>query len=148
MCPEFKVKRPRQQGGSMLVIAIFIMVIMSVLVGGLSRLLQSSGESVVIEVLGTRAFYAAQSGMELGLVKLFPLDATPAQCSSVNPQTDSASFTFETLPGLNGCQVWLDCTSSPSSENAGVTHYRLSSTGSCDGGVIQSSRVIEMEVWQ
>lgn len=138
-----------KQRGSMLVIAIFILVVMSLLVGALSRLLQNSSEAVVVEVLGTRAFYAAQSGMELELLRLFPLDASPAQCISVDPRTDAnVSYSFLQVDGLNQCRVWVDCTESASAENASIRHYRLVSIGSCEAGEVKTSRVIEMEVWQ
>lgn len=67
---------------------------------------------------------------------------------SVYGQVVAASYSFDQVDGLNQCRVWVDYTESASAENAAVTHYRLVSTGSCDAGDIQTSRVIEMEVWQ
>lgn len=134
-----------KQQGSMLVIAVFILVVMGLLVLRLSRLLSGSSEAVAIEVLGTRAFFAAQSGMEIGLQQLFPLGAS-ADCSAVTTELSFSSDSPD-MNGLIGCSVSLSCTSSTSSENPAVTHYLLETAGQCNSGDTQTSRTLKMEVW-
>lgn len=146
MFPENLTKFARLQQGSALVIAVFIIVVMLLLVGALSKLLMTSNESVSYEVLGTRAFFAAQSGMEYGVKRLYPFGAV----NSIDSVAACSNMTPLNLPdfdssGLQACQASVYCQSATSD---GAYYFLLSSTGSCDGGEIQTSRTIEMEVWQ
>ena len=59
-----------QQQGSMLVIAIFIIVVISLLAASLSRILSSTADSVANEVYSAKAYYAADSGMEYGIYQV------------------------------------------------------------------------------
>ena len=78
----------KQQQGSALVVALFIIIVMGLLVGSMSRLLVSSSESISYEVLGTRAFFAAQSGMERSLSLLYVLDAPVLTSCPATPDID------------------------------------------------------------
>ena len=134
-----------QQRGSALVIALFIIVVMALLVGAMSKLLSASSESVSYEVLGTRAFFAAQSGMERTLSLLFALDqATVSICPAALPLV----IDFSAVTGLEQCSAALNCTAANSTTETGVTHFYLTSTGRCGTNGVSSSRTIEMEVWQ
>ncbi|OGO80612.1 MAG: hypothetical protein A2203_11945 [Chromatiales bacterium RIFOXYA1_FULL_46_5] len=136
-----------KQHGSALVVAVFIIVVMLLLVGSLSRQLLSSTESVSYEVLGTRAFLAAQSGMENGLQRLYALDA-PIQTNCASPLF-TQNFETSAVDGLRQCQVQVNCTAAVSTLDPVVTHFYLESIGTCgDAASIQSSRTIQMEVWQ
>jgi MSHA biogenesis protein MshP len=131
-----------QQAGSSLVRALFIIVLMSVLLLALGRQLISSSTSVSIEVQGNRAFNAAQSGLQLGLAQLFPLNTT-ASCAAV-----AASFSFS-QPGLQSCTATLSCSQVDNPDNPTPSRplFRLSSAGSCEAGDIRSSRVVVMEAY-
>lgn len=130
------------QSGSSLVMALFIIVLMSILLLALGRQLVSSSTSVSIEVQGNRAFNAAQSGLQLGLTQLFPLNInSPSSCVSV-----AASFSFN-QPGLQNCQAVLRCFQVNNPDLPTRPLYRLTSTGSCQAGEIKSSRVVVMEAY-
>lgn len=146
MCPE--PHSLHKQQGSMLVIALFIIVIMTLLVASLSKLLQSSSEAVSFEVLGTRAFFAAQSGMEQAVALIYPLDIQDVQDSISACSADMIAPNFGQAPGLAACDVEVNCTSQESSIEPGVYHFWLSSKGSCGQGDSKTFRTIEMEVWQ
>jgi MSHA biogenesis protein MshP len=147
MCLNQSSSFVRMQRGSALVVAVFIIIVMVLLIGSLSQQLTSSSESVSYEVLGTRAFLAAQSGMERGLQILYGLDA-------VTQTTCPASLFFQdfevsAIDGLRQCQVQVSCTAATSTLDPAITHFYLTSTGTCgDAASIQTSRTIEMEVWQ
>jgi MSHA biogenesis protein MshP len=147
MCLENRKISDKSQQGSALVIAVFIIVVMLLLVGALSKLLTSSSESVSYEVLGTRAFFAAQSGMEYGVKLLYPFGevdsvSSIAVCTAMNP----LSIPSFGSAGLESCAVLVNCEHGTS---GGTVHFVLKSTGSCgDSASIQTSRTIEMEVWQ
>lgn len=137
-----------KQQGSMLVIALFIIVVMSLLVGSMSKLLQSSSETISLEVLGTRAFFAAQTGMESAVALIYPLDIQDVNDSVAACTSPIFATTFSQAQGLLNCNVTVSCSSRESTIEAGVYHFWLSSTGSCGGGETTTLRTIEMEVWQ
>ncbi|MDF3124917.1 pilus assembly PilX N-terminal domain-containing protein [Rheinheimera sp. 1928-s] len=153
MYPDFSTFHPKKQQGSALIVAVFIIVVMTLLVAALSKLLTSSSESISYEVLGTRAFFAAQSGMEQGLAQLFPL-TTPSTYCAIPPAADRISATDVVVSlsgnGLQGCSFTLSCDAGRASPDAAETiYYQLTSTGTCgDPASVQTSRTIEMEVWQ
>jgi MSHA biogenesis protein MshP len=128
-----------QQRGSALVIAVFIIVVMLALVLSLSRLLISSSETVVYEVQGTRALFAAQSGLEIKLTELFPITEDAAICE------ENSEIQFDT-PGLLACKTEISCTPFP--DDVTPSMYQLVSTGSCDAGGFITSRKVQIEVRQ
>jgi MSHA biogenesis protein MshP len=150
MCHDFSAFHAKQQG-SALVVAVFIIVVMTLLVAALSRVLTSSSESISYEVLGSRAFFAAQSGMEQGLARLFPLTTVSTYCApTVEVGTEPPTTISLTVNGLQGCSFTLSCKSGRASPEVTETiYYQLTSTGTCgDPASVQTSRTIEMEVWQ
>ncbi|MBV2130463.1 pilus assembly PilX N-terminal domain-containing protein [Arsukibacterium indicum] len=129
----------RYQQGSALVVAVFIIVVMLAIVLALSRILLSSSDSVVYEVQGSRALFAAQSGMELALTELFPRSGA-SNCSSW-------TFNFSTA-GLTGCQAQVQCTAQAIASEQLNQLYLLQSTASCNANEFITSRSIELEVRQ
>ncbi|SEB00537.1 hypothetical protein [Alkalimonas amylolytica] len=143
---------PRQHQGSALVVAIFVIVVIFGLLLAMSRILLSSSESVVYEVLGTRALLAAQSGLELAATQLFPLEQETAGCSAVSAQFLLAGS------GLSNCRVRLSCSASEpldTGTNQGQL-FLLQSIGECRSqadwsvpcqhGELCASRAVQMEV--
>lgn len=128
-----------KQRGSALVVAVFIIVVMLLLVLALSRTLLSSGDSLIYEVLGSRALFAAQSGLELSLVQLYPLDATGSCVSRIYP------FSGE---GLHGCQAQVQCSTVSVLTPEPVQLHQLTSIGSCAANEFTSSRTVSIEVRQ
>lgn len=127
-----------QQGGSAIVIAVFIIVVMSLLAAALTRMLQDSQDSIAYEVYGTRAYLAANAGIEQGFAKLFPLGGGSAVCDSVS-QIDLSS-----QPAFHGCVVNYSCTEI--SELAiNLKQYRLESTAQCDAGKFVTRRKIQAQ---
>ncbi len=142
------------QKGSALVIAVFIVVVMLLLVAGLSKLLIASSEGVSYEVQGTRSFFAAQSGIEFALTELFPLAPATATASCPNSLQNGEEVNLALVPtisfdtvGLQSCTAHISCRERVN-ELDEVTHFWLISTGQCGVDAVQTSRTIEMEVWQ
>lgn len=138
--PVTKTAAKKAQSGSSLVMALFIIVLMSILLLALGRQLISASNSVSIEVQGNRAFNAAQSGLQLGLTQLFPLNST-ANCAVL-----SASFSFN-QPGLQNCRAVLRCMQVTNPDVLGRPLFRVTSTGTCQTGDLNSSRVVVMEAY-
>ncbi len=133
--------RHRQQG-SALVIAIFIIIVFSVLGAALVNMLDSSQEGVAYEVLGTRAYTAAQSGLQWQLSEVFPLSSDAVACKS-QADIDAATPNFSTTTGFIQCNISVNCRDFTGDE--GIRYYVITSTGECalDGEV--TSRTVEVD---
>lgn len=132
----------RQQRGNSLILALFIIVLMSVLIVALARQLVNSSSAVSVEVQGNRAFNAAQSGLQLGLTQLFPLNGAAAvSCSLLSAQHQFSQ------PGLAGCSANLTCQQVLNPDRADRPLYRLVSSGHCVAGDVITSRQVVMEAY-
>ena len=142
------------QQGSSLVIAIFILVVMLLLGVALTRVLSTSSETIAYEVVGARAYQAANIGLQRRLTELFPLNETANYCNGddiagVDPDGNAIVInndyltSISSVPGLNTCQVVeMQCTDFKVDD---VVYYRLTSTGQCGVGDDTVSRVVEVE---
>ena len=120
-----------RQNGSMLVIAVVVIVIIGLLTVTMSRLLGSSSEAVSYEVLGARALAAAHSGLDRGLYQLL---RQGSDCNAL-----IATSTLEAY-GLPHCRLSYSCTLlSLSAGNSTL----LSATGACDNGQLTVQRKVE-----
>ena len=117
----------RQRGFSM-PIAVFILVIMTLLGTAMIQLVSTSHMSIANETLSTRAFYAAESGAQYGMNLLFPLDGTLPGCFA------DTTLNFN-VNGLNGCSATTVCNFD--GDFNGNAHYTIASTGQCDNAIRQ-----------
>ncbi|RUO71070.1 hypothetical protein [Pseudidiomarina salinarum] len=134
--PDSKHHSAHRQRGSALVVAVFIIVVLSLLATALFGLFSSSSSATVANVGGARANFAAKSSVEEALLKLFPVDGGAADCS-----TTTVSFS---QPGLANCSGEVTCTSFNLDE-LDATHYRLQASGSCEIGTEAYSRQLLTE---
>jgi MSHA biogenesis protein MshP len=127
----------KYERGSALIVAVFIIVIMTLLGTALVRMTNSSAETIAYEVLGARAYNAAQSGLQKKLVDIFPLEPAIGVCSG--PEL----YDFSTIKGLESCKaINVDCIDS---EISGVNYYTITSTGRCEVGGVLTTRKIEVK---
>lgn len=145
----------KHQQGSSLVIAIFILVVMMLLGAALTRVLSTGSEAVAFEVVGTRAFQAANIGVQHRLALIFPLTGDSFHCSGENIVTSGASHSTNdpTVPailanlssvnGLQNCRV--EQMSCEDFKVDGVVYYQITSEGQCDIGGEVTSRTVEVE---
>jgi MSHA biogenesis protein MshP len=137
---NLKCSPGQSQGGSALVIAIFVIIIMSLIGSALVRIQGSSAESIVYEVIGARAYAAAQSGIQWQLAEIFPLNTTgTTRCKTVISGPD-----LTTSKGLDFCAVAVSCNDTIIT-NEGVRFYTITSIGSCNVADIKTSRTIKIE---
>jgi MSHA biogenesis protein MshP len=129
------------QKGSALVIAIFIIIVISLLGAALVNMLRSSQEKVAYEVLGTRAYTAAQSGVQWQLSETFPLNSNAVACKS-QTVIDSTTPSFNGTKGLTQCSVSVSCSDF---ERTGIRYFTIKSTGQCDIDGEVTARTIEVE---
>jgi MSHA biogenesis protein MshP len=149
-----QVLRKNNTQGSALVIAIFIIVVMTVLGLALVRMLGASSESVAYEVIGTRAFATAQTGVQWAGREIFPLGTgTARHCDGSTVSESNTSFvspknlippsSISNNDGLVDCQIsTLTC---DDLKYEGVAYYTITSTGQCNVGEIITSRTIVIE---
>ena len=141
-----------KQRGSSLILALFVIIILTLLGSVLMRIISSSSETVAQEVLGTRAYMAANSAMQAELVLLFPHNAVAGVCNANNPY-DLETALGEDIPGLYDCDATTTCENYYTDAVNAVEYYRLTSTGECGSGtmdanskvIVKSSRTIQVE---
>ncbi|MGN5139067.1 pilus assembly PilX family protein [Aeromonas sp. 164P] len=124
--------KPNAQRGSALMIALFVIVIMSLLAATLGRLLVDSGDKHTLDVRGTRAFLAAQSGLEVALSRLFPLSpaSNSAFCLEVD-KVDRLELNDAADPQImTGCRASVSCKLVHETVS-NTRSYRLVSEGAC-----------------
>lgn len=142
MCLKYSLSNTRiaKSQGSTLVLALFIILLMSTLVFALLSQQLSSSNAVSYEVQGQRAFNAAQSGLQRALVQLYPLTGV-ANCTVVTP-----NLTFNGA-GLAGCSAVISCLQVTNPQDATRPLYRLQSQGSCVANEVITSRVVTMDAY-
>jgi MSHA biogenesis protein MshP len=147
-----------KQGGSALIIGVFIITVMFLLAATLINVLEDSDQQISLEVWGTRAFAAANSGADRALAELFPVDQVGVGACNANPTNAPWNIGTDTgLVGFHGCSVIINCNAvTTSSLPINMTQYLLTSsatcsTGQCDLGAssdascIRVNRPVEVE---
>lgn len=125
----------QKQSGAGLPIAIFIITVLALLVFGMAQVQQSSGEAVSLQIQSQRAFYAAESGAQIGVQRvLSQLD------SGISASCPADIGNFGSAAGLNSCSIEYSC-ESPSSDV-----FTLVSIGTCGAGQDAAQRTVEVRV--
>ncbi|MES2674841.1 MAG: MSHA biogenesis protein MshP [Pseudomonadota bacterium] len=132
----------------------------------LSRNTIQTSNSTTLEMISTQAFYAAESGGQRGMKRLFFPSANVRQqvdmrCNDLITTPIIMSFSSGTndVPGLNGCNVVVTCGCSYAGNNvcapavaanysttsaATSSFYKISSVATCGNGSLQAVRTIEV----
>lgn len=149
MIKYFKVTNRNQHRGSALIIALFIIIVMSLLGTALVNMQSTSSEAIAQEVLSTRALAAARTGAQRHLTLLFPLNGSvnTTICPTTNSVVYNQNFTKPTDLGSNAPYGLVNCSVSVSCENYATNttttpvtqYYRITSSGTCGEGTINSS---------
>ncbi len=140
MFPKFP-SSPKHQRGNILMIAIFSIVALAALGVGMLKMSWSQSDTTTRDVFGTRAWFAAVSGTEFALARLFPLVTIPG----VNPKPICESKPNETSfvsEGLKGCSVFVTCQKVGSDP---YLQYFIESRGECGKDEFKVVRV--QETW-
>ena len=128
----------KRQSGSAILMTLFIIIVLILLGGALMRVLSTSSEAIAQEVIGTRAYMAANSGMQAELQKLFPLNNAEPQCRPTPSPYDFSSSDAD-IDGLYHCSATTTCTHYATHPTTGELFYRLTSTGKCGSSVLSSA---------
>ena len=141
-----------KQNGSALMMALFIMIVLILLGSALVKVLSTSSETIAQEVIGTRAYMAANSAMQAELQKLFPLNAGASQCNE--NLAGIFNHDFSAAAGLYHCKAKTSCNLYATHPQTNERFYRLTSVGKCASSalaadsknIVVSSRKIQVEV--
>ncbi|MBL4880694.1 MAG: hypothetical protein JKX82_05145 [Oleispira sp.] len=121
-----------KQSGLSLPVAIFIITIMSIIAVAVNRMNEASSQSYSQNILSTRSFYAAESGVQLRAQTV--LSTKPCNCGA------NIDFSF-TVVGLNSCNASTSCEQFIANSD---TFCTITSIGSCDNSNAQ--RTIEVRL--
>lgn len=125
----------KQQSGMSLVLAIFVLVVMSLLGAAMVNILRSGSDSVAREVISSRALMAAESGAQRLLNEIFPPGGAvlTANCRD-------KTYVMNGLFACNTVDVSCQVLTIDS-----VNYFTLSSTGRCGPLGDESIRVIQVQ---
>ncbi|WNC68128.1 pilus assembly PilX N-terminal domain-containing protein [Thalassotalea nanhaiensis] len=138
MYPRNPLLLTKQKGAS-LIMAVFMLVIFSLFAAVLVRMVGSSTENISYEVIGLRAYAAADSGLQWGLQQIFPLSSGVIECANV----DFNNVPILQVAGLEQCQIEsLQCSDFVEGD---TRYYTITSTGTCTSGDITTSRTLQID---
>jgi MSHA biogenesis protein MshP len=136
MCPNkivpISIPSIAKQAGLSLPVALFIITIMSIIAVAVNRMNEASSQSYSQNILSSRSFYAAESGVQLRAHTV--LSTTPCNCGT------DVDFSFSVV-GLNSCNASTSCDQFVAN---GDTFCTIASIGSCDNSNAQ--RTIEVRL--
>jgi MSHA biogenesis protein MshP len=135
MFPRRQYAARRAQAGFSLPVVVGVIVLAAVLGAAMVNLVATGQQSVALEVVSTRAFYAAESGAQFGMQRLFPPSGAAASCANANVAFDTN--------GLSGCNATISCTSTGPVN--GTMFYTITSSGRCSSGPTQATRTIQVK---
>jgi len=142
-----KVAPLKKQKGSAIVLAIFVIIIVSLLGATLVSLQRDSAKGTSYEVYAARAYLSAYSASEIALVDLFPLNASQANatnCKAINP--NDITVDLGTDAGFHGCSANYQCQILTPTNSASLpTRYKVVSTAVCENSQTVTRRQISVE---
>ena len=121
----------RRQAGIGLMSAIFLIVVVSMLAVAITGMVTTSSEEFAQHTIDQNALLAAQTGVQLGLNKVFA-PAGAGVCANW-------TFDLESI-GLRSCQAAVQCRSVVVASD---THYTLVSDGRCEVVGFSAQRRLE-----
>jgi len=126
----------RDQSGLGLPATIFLISILALIVVAMSELNQNSGLGFGQDFQSMKAFYAAESGAQIALNRVF---VGGAACN--NSLADIDFDGSGDNPGLNACAAELSCVQLTVDA---VQYYTFLSTATCGNGFEQARRSIQV----
>lgn len=132
----------RKQQGLSVVLAIFVLVVLSLLAAAMFNIMASGSDSVAREVVSARALFAAESGAQRQLNGIFPPGGVveTGSCSSAVETPRANTFVMGGLIGCNDVVVVCEYVSIDA-----VNYFSLTSTGRCGPAGDGAVRVIEVQ---
>lgn len=137
-----------RQAGWLMPAAAFIIVVMGLLAAGMTRVGSQTSIASVQEQVSIQTFYAAESGAQYAMNRLFydsasAITRTSAAnaCAAVNGSTLNLN-----APGMLACQVGIVCQESVDAANT-TSFFSIGSAASCGTGSITAARAVQVSAW-
>jgi MSHA biogenesis protein MshP len=136
------------QHGFLMPLAIFILVTVSFFAITISRVTGQTAVATTQEAISIASFYAAESGAQYAMNRLFydtgsaiSRVSVDANCTAVN----GSNLAF-TVSGLDGCSASLSCSRSIDAADT-TSYYRIQSQGDCGSAAVSAQRSIEISAY-
>lgn len=135
------IRTAKSTRGFLIPLAIFILVGLAALASVLMNISTQAGNSSIREGISIQAFYAADSGAQYAMHRLYYPNpqraAALAACTAING--DVLNYSAQ---GLTGCSASLACSSSNNTANT-RSFFTVTSRGRCGSADLLAERVIE-----
>ena len=132
-------------------LAAFILVVMALAAVALTRSTTQSAISVSQEAITLQAFYAAESGAQIGMSNLFYDTGTALTRSNIDTLCNNLNIANQSLTatGLSNCRITVDCTLTvaPAAPDDTTSFYTINSTGTCGSGQVTATRTVEVSAF-
>ncbi|TKG02791.1 MSHA biogenesis protein MshP [Vibrio sp. F13] len=132
------------QQGSVLVVAVFVIVVMGFLATSLVQVQWSNHDTLTRKQLGTQAWLLAHSANEWALTQVYPLTVSPAVSTSVSTVCSNLNSN-QVSSGMSAICTVDELTCSQIGVLDGVGFFKIESTAICGSGINQVQRI--QEVW-
>ncbi|UPR55485.1 MSHA biogenesis protein MshP [Vibrio sp. ED004] len=136
--------RKSSQQGSVLVVAVFVIVVMGFLATSLVQVQWSNHDTLTRKQLGTQAWLLTHSANEWALTQVYPLTVSPAVSTSVSTVCSNLNSN-QVSSGMSSICTVDQLTCSQIGVLDGVGFFKIESTAICGSGVNQVQRI--QEVW-
>jgi len=135
----------QHQRGFLLPLALFILVVMGALALTISRTSIQTQNSTLQEFTSIQAFYAAESGAQRGMQRLFLDTSNALTRAAVNARCTSwnENFTFAGVKGLSICNAQVNCGFTVDTNNT-KSFYTITSVGNCGHQQFRAERTIQV----
>lgn len=141
---------PNRQRGSVLIVALFVILVLALLAANLTRINWSNQDTLTREQLGNQAWFLAHSSNEWAIAQLFPLqsptDSLTDICTSITDQDIGPELIGNS--NLACSTVDTDCeyfAGSGGDYPEQLRYIKVTSNAICSSGKHQVERV--QEVW-
>lgn len=128
-----------KQNGASLLLALFIIIVISLLSTIIAKVVSTTSETVSFEVYGARAYATAVTGNEWALQQLYPIQGA-GSC---------AAITTANAPNLNRPEINVNCFIQDifclEFEHDDVDYYTIKTTGMCQVGDVTTSRTLQIQ---
>ena len=130
------------QSGFLIPLALIMLVGISFLAIAINRMSGQSGTHAIIEGISTQAFYAAESGAQYGMSRLYGSAGTRALVDANCVAMASVTINYA-VPGLASCTAIVTCRRAIDSSDIRSFYY-INSVAQCGGGQLMGEREIEI----
>ena len=158
MFPNQQIRKSlKKQQGSMLVIALFVIIVLAFLAYAMIVITENSNRATVYEVFGARALHAANSGVDRAInevlgpnVVLDPTVLNPCNNITKDDPGELENYRFGTGIGsttgssFTGCKISITCINFLVADTQ-FRHFRITSKANCSAGEFDTHRSVSVE---